>query len=684
MIDTLYNLDALGTSRAFFLALLIGFGFGFALERAGFSSSRRLAGVFYFTDMAVVKVMFSALITAMLGLSYLVAFGWIQLDQIFLMPTIYGAQIVGGLLFGVGFVMGAWCPGTAAAGLAAGRIDALVFLVGVTGGSILFNELFPVVRSLYGSGTQGTQMVYDTLGMSRNGFILAFTLVAVAAFWLSEWAERARTGGRGAYLGSPFLKAFSMVLVALAVGLSVLNPTTTGAAAKSAGTSTVAALDEKALMERVEQALDHIEPEELADRLMAAEPDLVVVDVRPAVEFNAFHIRGALNVPLAQLPEVLQPYQNNGLIVLYSNGMTHPAQARDSLQRQGFGNVYLLTDGLQGFRDRCLKPVSLRPEPLTTVDTARVNAWRVFFAAPAAPAAPAVSAEVGVFTSPVDAAMPRVVETDWLEARLGTPGLKVIDLRPQPEDNHAHIPGSLSLNVESVRGNIGGVPSMLLPAGMLAAQFSLLGLQPSDTVVLVSGDKLYDTTLAGMAFERLGHMDYAVLNGGYAKWAEEGRLADAALPAVTGSTYPVKMDADAFTVDFQTVAARLGKPGTVIIDVRPADFYTGQKSDEARAGHIPGAISRPFTEDVITRSNKVVSFKPVGTLAAAYSQIIPSKDTEVIVHCRTGHQASQTFFVLKRLLGYTNIRWYDAGWTEWAARSELPIVNEAQALKSKK
>jgi thiosulfate/3-mercaptopyruvate sulfurtransferase len=321
---------------------------------------------------------------------------------------------------------------------------------------------------------------------------------------------------------------------------------------------------------------------------------------------------------------------------------------------------------------------------LTTVDTARVNAWRVFFAAPAVPAAPAVSVEVGIFTSPEDAAMPRVVETDWLEARLGTPGLKVIDLRPQPEDNHAHIPGSLSLNVESVRGNIGGVPSMLLPAGMLAAQFSLLGLQPSDTVVLVSGDKLYDTTLAGMAFERLGHMDYAVLNGGYAKWAEEGRPADAALPAVTGSTYPPTVDADAFTVGFQTVAARLGKPGVVIIDVRPADFYSGQKSDEARAGHIPGAISRPFTEDVITRSNKVVSFKPAGTLAAAYSRIIPSKDTEVIVHCRTGHQASQTFFVLKRLLGYTNVRWYDAGWTEWAAHSELPIVNEAQALKSKK
>lgn len=678
MINTLYSIDALGTSRAFFLALLIGVGFGFALERAGFSSSRRLAGVFYFTDMSVVKVMFTALVTAMLGLSYLVGFGWIQLDQIFLMPTIYGAQIVGGLLFGVGFAMGAWCPGTAAAGLAAGRIDALVFLIGTVGGSVLFNELFPVFRSLYTAGDQGPQMVYDTVGMARNWFVFVFTLVAVAAFWLSEWAERLRTG-RAPYLGSPFLKAFSLALVALAGGLFVLSPAATAASAKPAVTTGAMAVEESSLMETVEKAGDHIEPEELADRLMAGEPDIMVVDVRPAAEFNAFHIRGAVNAPLARLAETLQPYKGKGLIVLYSNGMTHPAQARDSLQRQGFGNVYMLTDGLQGFRDRCLKPVSLRPEPLTPGAAARVNAWRAFFAAP-----DSVSAGTGAVPAVVQAATPRLVETDWLAARLGTPGFKVIDLRPQPEYNTAHIPGSISLNVESLRGNIGGVPSMLLPPAMLAAQFSLLGLQPSDMVALVSGDKLHDATLAGMALERLGHKDYAVVNGGYAKWAQEGRPVNAALSAVTESKYPARQDADNFTVDFRAVNAALGRPGSVIIDVRPAEFYTGRKSEEARAGHIPGAINCPFTDDIITTSNKVVTFKPADGLAAAYSRIIPSKDTEVIVHCRTGHQASQTFFVLKRLLGYRNVRWYDAGWTEWAARPELPVVNETQDVKVRK
>jgi thiosulfate/3-mercaptopyruvate sulfurtransferase len=149
------------------------------------------------------------------------------------------------------------------------------------------------------------------------------------------------------------------------------------------------------------------------------------------------------------------------------------------------------------------------------------------------------------------------------------------------------------------------------------------------------------------------------------------------------SKYPVKKDADNFTVEFPFVVAQLGKPGVVIIDVRPTDYYTGKKSDEARGGHIPGAISRPSTEDLVTASNKAVAFKPTLALAAAYSRIIPAKDSLVIVHCRTGHQASQTYFVLKRLLGYTNVRWYDAGWTEWAARLELPIANQAQDVTRK-
>lgn len=368
MINTLYNVDGLTTPHAFLLALIIGIGFGFALERAGFTSSRRLAGVFYLSDMTVVKVMFTALITALLGLSFLNALGWLPFDRIFLMPTIYGAQIVGGILFGVGFVMGGWCPGTAVAGAAAGKIDGILFLIGAVGGSILFNEFFPVIKPLYIAGDQGTQMIYENLGISRTWFVFLFTLMAVGVFWLCEWIEQKRRVP-SPYWGSPFLKAFSLALVVIAGCLFLLDPVSPLTAGDS----------ETMLLQSVDSAQDHIEPEELADRLTSGAADLIVVDVRSESEFNAFHIRGAINIPLAQLAEELAPYQNRGMIVLYSNGMTHPAQARDSLQRRGFNNAYLLTDGMIGFRERCLKPVSLRSEPLSAEAASRVNAWRAYF-----------------------------------------------------------------------------------------------------------------------------------------------------------------------------------------------------------------------------------------------------------------------------------------------------------------
>ncbi len=664
MINTFYNLGALDSPHAFLLALIIGVGFGFALDRAGFSSSRRLAGVFYLTDMAVVKVMFTAVITALLGLSFLAGLDLIAFDRLFLIPTIYGAQIVGGLLFGVGFVMGGWCPGTAASGAASGKIDALVFLLGAIGGSILFNELFPIIKPLYTAGNHGTQFIYENLGISRTLFVFLFTLVAVGAFWLCEWIEKKRKK-QSPYLGSSFLKAFSLALVVVAGCLFLLGPTSPSATDNAVTATT--SNSEAMLLQSIETAEDHIEPEELADRLMAGEQGLIVVDVRPAVEFNAFHIKGAITVQLSELAEKLAPYKNAGLVVLYSNGMTHPAQARDSLERNGFNNVYLLTDGIVGFHERCLKPVSLRAEPLTAEAAERVNAWRAYFTG-SSTAAPAAMVQ-----APTTTAVPILVNTDWLAANLGFVNVKLIDLRPQPEYNTSHIPGSLSLNIESFRGNIKGVPSLLLPASLLAAHFSLLGILPTDTVVLISGDKFHDATLASMAFERLEHTKVAILSGGFAKWVSEGRPIDTVLPVVAESVYPARIHRDTFTVGVNEVLTALGKPDTVIIDVRPADYYTGKKSDEARAGHIPSAINRPFTEDVVTGADASVTFKTIDMLAAAYAAIIPSKETEIIVHCRTGHQASQTYFVLKHLLGYPTVRWYDAGWTEWSARPELPI-----------
>ncbi len=252
MITTFFGDGALDSSAALVVSLLVGFGFGFALERAGFGSSKRLAGIFYLRDMTVLRVMFTAMITAMLGLQLALLLGVITLDQIYFLPTVYGAQIVGGLLFGVGFALGGWCPGTAAVGLASGRLDALIFLLGAALGSVLFNELYSLLEPLYTWGDSGVKFAWAALGLSASLFALIFSGFGVGAFWLSEWIER-RTAGAGPYLGSPFLKAFSVAILVSALAVAVLP--TDGARQQLAQTRPVS---DATLLQAMEAGEDHL------------------------------------------------------------------------------------------------------------------------------------------------------------------------------------------------------------------------------------------------------------------------------------------------------------------------------------------------------------------------------------------------------------------------------------------
>ena len=669
MIDTFFGLGQLDSSKALFMSLVIGILFGMVLERAGFGSSRRLSGVFYFKDMAVIKVMFTAMITAIMGIALSLRFGLVAEQAIYLNPTLYKAQILGGLIFGIGFVIGGWCPGTAAVGAASGKWDAFIFLGGAVGGSFFFNETYTWVKELYEAGNQHTAFVYQSIGMSKDWFVLLFVLIGILVFWCMELIEKKITQ-KSDYLNTVFLKQFSFVLLISGFSVFMLlgDPSSAAKNNESPVQSQPVETSETALLNQIENALDHIEPEELARRVIKGQQGLVLVDVRSEPEFLKFHIKTARHIPLKDLVEQLEPYRNLGMIVLYSNGMTHPAQARDVLFRMGFSNAYLLTDGLDGFINQCLRPVSLRPEPVPESNAREINQWRQFFL---------VSNSASAAKTPMDGlpikglALPGIIDAQTLFAHMNDPGVRVIDLRSQPEYNTSHIPGSLSLNVESLRGNIKGVPSCLLPAHLLAGHLSLMGIQPKTLVVLVYGEKVQDVTLVGMALERLGHANYALLSGGYLQWKALGFATDAMLPEISFSTYP-DTDKDQFTIDYKAVFSHVQNKTALILDVRPQAYYTGEKSDEARAGHIPGAVNRPFDLDTV-KTAETIAFKPISELAVAYETIIPSKESLVIVHCRTGHQASQTFFVLKHLLGYSRILWYDAGWTEWAARKELPV-----------
>mgnify|MGYP001076582934 CR=1 FL=1 len=126
--------------RSLILAFLIGIGFGFFLERAGFGSARKLVSQFYLDDLAVFKVMFTAIVTAMLGVTYLSWIGFLDLELVYLVPTYWIAQVVGGLLLGVGFVVGGYCPGTSVVSTATGKLDGVVFVLGFAAVFLAFSQ----------------------------------------------------------------------------------------------------------------------------------------------------------------------------------------------------------------------------------------------------------------------------------------------------------------------------------------------------------------------------------------------------------------------------------------------------------------------------------------------------------------------------------------------------------------
>ncbi len=175
---------------SFVIALVIGIAFGYLLESAGFSSSRKLAGVFYGYDFVVLQVFFTSAITAALGLLFFEYFGWIDLSEIWVNRFYTGSAILGGAIMGLGFVIGGFCPGTSACASAIGKIDAMLFLGGFIIGVIIFDLFYPLYEGFYKAGNQGPVKMYETLGMDREVFMLLFVLFAIASFVVTGYIQQ--------------------------------------------------------------------------------------------------------------------------------------------------------------------------------------------------------------------------------------------------------------------------------------------------------------------------------------------------------------------------------------------------------------------------------------------------------------------------------------------------------------
>ncbi|HNW12269.1 MAG TPA: rhodanese-like domain-containing protein, partial [Candidatus Rifleibacterium sp.] len=302
------------------------------------------------------------------------------------------AQVVGGLIFGIGFVIGGWCPGTAAVGMVSGKFDALIFLVGAMIGSFLFNDFFGILEPLYTMEDMGRSFIYELAGMTFAQFGLLLTVIAVIAFWFSELIEEkfkftlvaSRSNG---------LWVFSVIILLSACGNLLLDKFPIDSVRFATASS-------EEILLKIETGQDHIEPEIFAREKLAGQKKIALIDVRTREEFDEWHIPGAAHQPLSSLVAGLERYRRFDRIVLYSNGATHPGQAWAVLNAAGFKNVYILADGLQGFYERVLKPVSLRPEFISDRDRAEINTWRAMFLGSGMAAGASTPVSSGALTGP--------------------------------------------------------------------------------------------------------------------------------------------------------------------------------------------------------------------------------------------------------------------------------------------
>lgn len=172
------------------IAVLLGMAFGIVMEGSGFSSSRKVVGLFYGYDFTVVRVFMTATITAAIGLMYFGYLGWIDMSMLYIHPTYVTAAIVGGVIMGIGFVTGGYCPGTSLVAMGIGKIDAIVFTGGMLVGILIFGEGFAMFQGIYEGNFLGNIKISDVLGISDALFIFLFTVISIVVFYITTLIRR--------------------------------------------------------------------------------------------------------------------------------------------------------------------------------------------------------------------------------------------------------------------------------------------------------------------------------------------------------------------------------------------------------------------------------------------------------------------------------------------------------------
>jgi thiosulfate/3-mercaptopyruvate sulfurtransferase len=293
--------------------------------------------------------------------------------------------------------------------------------------------------------------------------------------------------------------------------------------------------------------------------------------------------------------------------------------------------------------------------------------FRVFVIAVAAVAAASKAAA----DSQAAGKAPQIVETPWLAERLGSGNLVVVDVGRSPQNYAAgHIPGAVYLEQKAIYDTVNGVEGMFPGVERAVEALRRIGVGNDSTVVLYDSANSLWAARGFWALEYLGHEDVHVLNGGLARWRDEGRPLSRETPAPARAAFVAHV-VPSRLADKATVLACSADPGARILDARTRAEYAGTDVRAKRGGHIPGAVNIDWQLAATDDESKL--FLAEEELAELYTSAGITRDKTVVAHCQTGVRAAHTYLVL-RSLGYTDVAVYDGSWVEWGNDDTTPVV----------
>jgi rhodanese-related sulfurtransferase/uncharacterized membrane protein YedE/YeeE len=335
-------------------AIPIGIAFGVILERAGLGDPRVIAGQLLGRDFTVVRVMFGAIVTAMLGVVWAGAVGWIDPSTIAMPPTDLPAQALGAVIFGGGFALAALCPGTACVAAASGRRDGLAAVGGMFLGTALTPMAWPVVRGAVADAPREGATVAADLGIPVGLVVVFLTVAAVLAMIVGRLMD-----GRGSVVSAWKPTTPESVALALAASFALAD-----------GRGALPSRHTDAIAQEIVREADHIDALDLAELIKARDPGLRILDLREGLDTSTYIIPGASVVSLTSLDTIRVRHAER--LVLYSDGGAHAAQAWVLLRVRGIRQAFVLKDGMAAWEDEVLSPLA----PGVPDDTARTRFQR--------------------------------------------------------------------------------------------------------------------------------------------------------------------------------------------------------------------------------------------------------------------------------------------------------------------